>query len=146
MACSPYGARDEFRDIYESVYQHYHEVKGIALPYTAKVIKQYTRKKSSVSVLTSIRKPAGNPVEACQHLTLTARIPATTKLVGAKERPTENPPADAVYVKLGQAIQPFLDEYAGEGKWIVLDTGVYRLDAPLRIPSGIILTIRGRGR
>ncbi len=136
--------RDEFRDIYESVYQHYHDVKHIAMPYTARVINEHTRKTSSVSVLTGIRKPTGGQAEAYRKLTLTAMIPATTRLVGAKEKPVEDPPNDAVYVKSGDAIQPVLDRYAGEGRWIVLDTGVYTLDAPLRIPSSI--TLAGQGK
>ena len=144
-----YGAlstreRDKFRDIYESVYQHYHDLRQLTMPYTAKVISQHTRKTSSVSVLTGIRKLTGNQGEAREQLTLTAMIPATTTLVGAKEKRTEDPSADAVYVKSGTAIQPFLDQHAGEGRWIVLDTGVYILDDPLRIPSGI--TLAGQGR
>ncbi len=33
---------DKFRDIYESIYQHYKNTKGLLLPYTEKAIKQHT--------------------------------------------------------------------------------------------------------
>lgn len=135
--------RDKFRDIYESVYNHYH-VMGIDLPYTEKLIQQHTRKTSSVMVLTGIRKPIDNKIRPAVQLTLTAQIPATTSLSGAKEKSTQKPPVDAIYVKPENDLQAALDQYASTGKWIVLDTGVYVLAAPLRMPSGTILAGQGK--
>jgi len=40
-------AREKFRDIYESIYYHYHLVKGIAMPYTERALIK-TRATSSV--------------------------------------------------------------------------------------------------
>jgi len=138
-------ARDEFRDIYESVYNHYQGLMNIDMPYTKELIEQHTRKTSSVSVLTGIRKPIENQIRSTSDLTLTAQIPATKSLSGAKEQSAQKPPADAIYVKPEDDLQTILDKYAEEDKWIVLDTGVYTLDAPLHMPSGITLAGSGKG-
>ncbi|RPD38699.1 alginate lyase family protein [Chitinophaga barathri] len=129
-------AKERYRDIYESIYHHYHEVKGLDMPFTKRVMTEHTRKDSSLDVLTAIRAPM-------------KRQPGKTKFLpyadlrGALETPTAEAPASSVLIAPGGNIQEALDAAAGTGKWVVLDKGVHVLKAPLKMRSGV--TLAGKG-
>ncbi|MBO9152395.1 alginate lyase family protein [Chitinophaga sp. GCM10012297] len=129
-------AKEHYRDIYESIYHHYHEVKGLEMPFTKRVLDEHTRRDSAVDVLMGIRAPLKTkPVK-------TAFLPYAP-LRGALEKAVEEAPASSVVITPGGNIQQALDAAAGTGKWVVLDTGVHILKAPLKMPGGV--TLAGKG-
>jgi parallel beta-helix repeat protein len=128
-----------FRDIYEAIYQHY-KARGIEMPYTARVINEKTRAKSSEALLTSVRVPV---VEAKTAIPL--KVPATVILdAGALTTVTAQPAAGAIIVAPGDSIQAALDASVSKSKWVVLAKGVHVLRATLRMPSGVTLSGQGR--
>jgi parallel beta-helix repeat protein len=131
--------RDHFSDIYEFVYDHYHTVDGMEMPYTRKAADS-ARHRASVMVLTAIRAPrvAGRPAN---RPVLHAALPDST---GAGEEASAQPPSVATMVDTGGNIQAALDKNAGSGGWVVLAKGVYTLRKALRIPSGV--TLAGQGK
>ncbi|GHT88359.1 hypothetical protein FACS189474_3450 [Bacteroidia bacterium] len=134
--------KEPFRDIYESIYNHYLLEKGIELPYTHQVIDTKTREKSSVGVLTSLRANTAN-ASGTQSLVPEKRalLPSQT---GALDNATATPPQDAIFVHPGDSIQEVIDKYANTGKWIVLTEGVHTLSTTLMLKSG--LTLAGQGK
>lgn len=136
-------ARDRYRDIYESVLDHYTLEKGRDLPYTDKLIQKYTRNSSSIGVLTGLRYHPGKK-ETGQPLEFVSKVAAVTGLVGASDTPGMRPPANAVILSPGDAIQPALEAAAGTGKWVVLAKGIHVLKKALALPSGVILAGQGK--
>jgi len=128
-----------YRDIYESVYDHYHNLLGFEMPYTLKTI-ELTRPTSSAVLLTSLRKP---PLKnSLAHVQL-----SPGKLVrnaGALSGATVNPPANAVQVKEGESVQAALDASSAKGGWVVLAKGLHTITEPLRIPDRVTLSGEGR--
>lgn len=138
--------KDEFRDIYESVYEHYEKVKGIAMPFTGQLIRKYTRPNSSAGVLTGLRVPEwAMKIENKRPLEITskAKIPAAC---GALETANGNLPDAFVYIKPGKSIQKEIDKQSDSDtpKWIVLRKGVHTLKEPLRLKSNITLCGEGK--
>jgi len=130
-----------FRDIYEAIYQHYQN-KGIEMPYTARVIKEKTRPKSSFALLTSVRAPAK---AITPHHLMILKVPGNVILqAGALNTVTAKPPAGAITVAPGDSIQAALDASVSKSKWVVLAKGIHVLRAPLRIASGVTLSGEGR--
>ncbi|HEY4325072.1 MAG TPA: alginate lyase family protein [Mucilaginibacter sp.] len=131
--------RDKFRDIYESIYQHYIS-KGINLPYTARVILEKTRSKSTEALLSSVRVPTSTFEKKLTTLKAPSNIILTA---GALANATAKPPANAITVMPGDSIQAAINTSKGKGNWVVLAKGVHVLKSPLIIPSG--LTLSGEG-
>lgn len=131
--------RGKYRDIYESIYQHYH-ARGIEMPYTARIIKEKTREKSTIMFLSCVRAPLATSPKKTTVLTAPSGVILTA---GALLSATATAPADAVIVAPGDSIQAVLDANAGKGKWVVLAKGIHVVKVPLRIPSGI--TLAGQG-
>ena len=132
-----------FRDIYESIYDHYKSVKGIDLPYTKEVIDRYTRPESSAGFLTGVRKPAGNSFAELKPLSIPEYLLPTQ--TGALDEPTVKISVDsAVFVNPEESIQDAVDKYRGTGKQIVLSKGIHTLKEPLRIYSGTFLSGVGK--
>jgi parallel beta-helix repeat protein len=132
--------RGKYRDIYEAIYQHYH-ARGIEMPYTERVIKEQTRPKSSVALLTSVRAPLAG---VTPHYLMVLKAPANVILnAGALADATEHAPADAIIVAPGDSIQAAINASLSKGKWVVLAKGVHTLNATLKIPSGITLSGQG---
>src|SRR4029078_4297121 len=52
-------------------------------------------------------------------------------------------PDDEIVVKAGEPIQDALNKAAGKGQWVMLDTGIHKIPASLRIPSGVTLSGKG---
>jgi len=130
-----------FRDIYEAIYQHYQTI-GIEMPYTARVIKEKTRPKSSFALLTSVRTPAK---AITPHHLMVLKVPGNVILqAGALNTVTAQPPAGAITVAPGDSIQAALDASISKSKWVVLAKGIHTLRAPLHIPSGVTLSGEGR--
>ncbi len=130
-----------FRDIYEAIYQHY-QAEGIEMPYTARVIKEKTRPKTSFALLTSVRAPA--KIITPHHL-IVLKVPGNVILqAGALNTITVQPPVGAIIVAAGDSIQTALDASVSKGKWVVLAKGIHTLRATLRIPSGVTLSGEGR--
>ena len=136
-----YRRMDKFKDEYESIYHHYRDVKGIALPYTEKVIRERTRPTSSVGFLTAIKAPSKFRPQTLRPL-LTNDFIRPTVTGALKEKYTQSPDG-SVLVHPGESVQKAIDENKGTGKWIVLTKGVHTLEAPLKIYSGI--TLAGQG-
>jgi parallel beta-helix repeat protein len=132
--------RGKYRDIYEAIYQHYH-ARGIEMPYTARVIKEQTRPKSSTALLTSVRAPLTG---ITAHHLMILKAPANVILnAGALAAATINPPANAIVVAPGDSIQAAINASLTKGKWVVLAKGVHVVNVPLRLPSGITLSGQG---
>lgn len=135
--------REKFRDIYESVYHHYHFCKGIEMPYTADMIS----KKNSASLsylLTALRAPGGTAPQTFTPLSFSAAIPSVFSLVGAPLVTTARPPKGSVTVSPGSSVQAAIDANAGKGTWVILAKGVHTLSESLKIPSGT--TLAGQGK
>jgi parallel beta-helix repeat protein len=132
--------RGDFRDIYEAVYHHFTDIKGMSMPFTAKAVAQ-TRKQSTLEVLTAFRSPINyTPKKADQPLSLYPMI----GMRGAVDAATSLPPPNAIRVAPGDSIQQALNQAATTGGWVVLEKGVHTLSTSLQIPSGI--TLAGRGK
>lgn len=127
------------RDDYEYVYRHY-TAQGIELPFTKKAADA-VRDKASRSVLSSVRAPlAGKPVAK--------GIPkgsTVAEIAGAHALPVVIPGMEPGFIAVsrGESVQKAVDDAAGTGKWVVLDTGIHVLPATLKIPSGVILAGKG---
>jgi hypothetical protein len=129
--------RDHLSDIYEGIWQHYHFVKGLAMPATERAVAQ-TRAGKSWGALVLYRGPLAKPPVperplAASQFALEA---------GALAAPTATSPESASHVETGESVQAALDG-CPNGGWVVLEKGVFVLPAPLRIPSGI--TLAGQG-
>ncbi|WP_439482619.1 heparinase II/III family protein [Cyclobacterium plantarum] len=126
---SPRG-RGDFRDIYESVYQHYTSIKKMEMPYSGKAIEK-TRPSSSWYFLISHRAPfsSGTPTSSNDPLE-NART-----LTGAMKNPDQNIKEQDLVVRPGESIQKALDQAAGTGRKVFLQAGVYPLESTLLIPG-----------
>ena len=129
-----------FRDIYESIYDHYLHVKGVELSYTGKIIEKNTRSKSSLGTLTSLRYYTEGKKQAAVPFRVSSFIPFT----GAFDEVTSQFPSDTVMVHPGQSVQDAINRAAGKKTWVVLSKGVFALDAPLKIPSETVLSGQGK--
>jgi parallel beta-helix repeat protein len=129
---------NKFRDIYEGIYHHYHNIKGLEMPFTKRVIDEKTRRDSAVDALTGIRAPVKGAVK---KQTFISHAP----LRGALNEATAEAPASAIVIAPGGNIQAALDAAAGTGKWVVLEKGVHILKSALRMPGGVTLAGKGRG-
>lgn len=133
---------DRFKDIYESIYHHYKNTRGILLPYTEKVLEQYTRPKSSTGFLTAVKVPASNaPAQVSPFAEPDNFLKPTT--TGALKGISKELPTNSIFVKPGEPIQKTIDTYRGSGTWIILTAGVHTLEAPLKIYSGTFLSGQG---
>ncbi|MGN6510294.1 MAG: alginate lyase family protein [Chitinophaga sp.] len=128
---------NKFRDIYEGIYHHYHNIQGLEMPFTKRVIDEKTRRDSAMDALIGIRAPVNGAVK---KQTFVPHAP----LHGALDEATVQAPASATVIAPGGNIQAALDAAAGTGKWVVLDKGVHILKSPLRMPGGV--TLAGKGR
>lgn len=131
--------RGRFSNIYEVVYQHYHYVKGFEMPFTARVIEK-TRERQSAEVLTMHRGPAVN-MKMISDGTVSASKYAPG--AGAMASSSTEPPANSILIAPGEPVQAALDKAAGTGAWVVLEKGVHKVGAAVKIPSNI--TLAGRG-
>lgn len=135
------NVRGRYSDIYESVYQHYHDVKGMDMPYTRKAADT-SRSKSAIMLLTAVRASLINQSKFKANSLLKPRdVSAET---GAQLTATANQPNKSYRVSAAGAIQVALDSCAKTGGWVILDKGLFTLPAPLRIPGGV--TLAGQGK
>lgn len=135
------NVRGRFSDIYESVYQHYHDVKGIDMPYTRKAADT-SRSKSAIMLLTSVRAPLANSSKNAAGGPLRPSVIAVQ--AGAQSEATAKQTGKIYRVSSAAAIQTALDSCAKTSGWVILDKGLFTLPATLRIPSGI--TLAGQGK
>ncbi|GHT67144.1 hypothetical protein AGMMS50239_29800 [Bacteroidia bacterium] len=132
--------KDRFRDIYESIFNHYQTVKGIELPYTKAAIEKHTRPKSSVALLTALRAPLNyipTAVKQSVQPDPKAKSPMET---GALTVSTLTSSEGAILVRPGESIQEAIDK----NKFVVLEKGVHTLKEPLKMKSGV--TLAGKGK
>jgi len=136
--------RGRFSDIYESVYHHYHDIKGLPMPYTAKAADT-SGKRGGLNLLTSVR---AQRISSSKHLNTntTAADPGAVSLqAGAGDNaPAINTSSKVFKVSLSGSIQAALDSCANSGGWVVLAKGLYTLPASLHIPSGVTLCGQGK--
>lgn len=133
---------DEFRDIYESIFAYYKEVRGIELPYTMEVIQKHTRRESAAGLLTGMRKYSGLPDHLLRPLPSIDFLKPTE--TGALDKPIQEVSENSVIVNPGESVQGAIDQNKGNGKRIVLAKGVHTLKAPLKIYSGTTLSGYGK--
>jgi hypothetical protein len=133
---------DKYKDVYESIYDYYKNVRGIELHYTKNVIEKHTRADFPVGALTGLRKHAVSTTGNLKTLP-EADLLKSTK-TGALDKPTKEIPENAVVVKAGESVQDAIDKNKGNNKVIVLARGVHTLEVPLKIYSG--LTLAGYGK
>ena len=134
-------ANTRIRDIYETIYNHYRNVRGIDLVYSGEACKA-TRPRSSVGVLTTIKAPRGE-VKGLSSFVIPDFLRASQ--TGALLKgPAKQAYAASVIVQPDESIQAAIDANKGTGKWIVLAAGVHDLNEPLVMYSGI--TLAGEGR
>ena len=135
-------ANTRIRDIGESIYNYYRNVRGIDLVHTGEAIRTDTRSRSSVGVLTGIKAPKDEP-EELGGLVIPDFLKASE--TGALLKgPVLAAPEGSVIVQPGESIQAAIDVHKGTGRWIVLAAGVHELEKPLVMYSGI--TLAGEGR
>lgn len=132
-------ARGRFSDIYEGVYQQYHFVKGLGMPFTERALEK-TRAGRGWSTLTMYRGPLGMSQTNSGPL-----CPARqASQAGALAEPTVITPANAVIIAPGDSVQAAINSASTNGGYVLLARGIHVLPAPLRLPSGI--TLAGQGR
>lgn len=127
--------------IYEEVYQHYHFVKGLEMPWTERALKQ-TRPRSWAA-LTSYRGPIPDGSAPRPASAGPPRPSPIAANAGALAEPSGPAPKDAIVVKPGDPVQQAIDSLRGRGGWVVLARGVHRLPAPLKLASSV--TLAGQG-
>lgn len=133
---------DKFKDVYESIYAYYKNMKNIELPYTKEVLSKHTRPVFPVGVLTGIKKYPPSSNESVKVLPeLDFLGPSVT---GAQGNSTNVIPGNSVIVNPGESVQDAIDKSKGTGKTVVLSRGVHILKAPLKVYSNI--TLAGYGR
>ncbi|HTE27536.1 right-handed parallel beta-helix repeat-containing protein [Flavitalea sp.] len=125
------------RDDYEYVYRHY-TARGIDMPYT-KMAADSARSRSSRSILTAVRSDYGN--KTTNQLQL--KPVGIGYIAGAQVYKPGTVKQDAIIVHPGESVQAALNQSAGTGKWVLLKTGIHKLPATLKLPSGI--TLAGEG-
>ena len=127
--------RGEFRDIYESVFSHYTNVKKIAMPYTKEAVA-LTRTNSTWGFLVAQRAPVqlsaipenvNGPLENAREQT------------GARNSLNQLNEDEFIKVKPGQSIQKAIDNGSKTGKKILLEKGQHLLKESLKLPSNIHL-------
>jgi parallel beta-helix repeat protein len=130
---SPRG-RGAFRDVYESVYHHYTQLKNTHMPYTELAV-QHTRPTSSWYFLVANRAPVPQIAsDSAPPPLANARLQT-----GATENLDWNPKAGDLIVRPGESIQMALDETSGTGRKVWLQEGVYQLEETLLVPGGVHL-------
>jgi hypothetical protein len=148
--------KNKFRDIYESIYDHYKTVKGIEMSYTRELIEKHTRSKSSSVVLTALRASSDNlPVSRSHDLPVSRSsslpvfqshgLPVSPSETGALNAPAVTSPEGSIFIQPGESIQDAIDNNQNGNQWIVLAKGVHTLKEPLKIKSGITLCGQGKG-
>lgn len=130
------------RDIYESVYYHYHDIKGIELPFVKQMLGK-TRPKGSIGLLTS-RTGVSSPAKTFQQLQFSTHIFSTDSLTGAPALVKQEAPAGSVMVQPGESVQEAVDKATKQQGTVLLSKGVHKLPAALKISSNV--TIAGQGR
>lgn len=139
--------KNDFRDVYESVYEHYEKVKGIGMPFTGQLIQKHTRANSSAGVLTGLRIPEwAIKIDDKRPIAPSSKAKSPS-ICGALEIANTSIPAGSVYIKPGKSIQKEIDKQSDSDapKWIVLGKGVHTLKEPLKLNSDITLCGEGKG-
>ncbi|WP_339921829.1 heparinase II/III family protein [uncultured Cyclobacterium sp.] len=123
--------RGEFRDIYESVFAHYTEVKQINMPYTEKAL-DLTRPSSTWGFLESHRAPVKlvNQLDNVKEPLQKAR-----EQTGARLDLDLMDSEDFIKVQPGQSIQKAIVEGSKSGQKILLAKGQHVLMETLELPS-----------
>ena len=134
-------ANSRYKDVFESIYDYYRNVRGIKLAYLEETCK-VTRTRSTIGVLTAIKTPK-REFQELSKLVIPDFLKASQTgalLTG----PAKQVPDGSVIVKPGESIQAAIDANKGTGKWILLAAGVHDIEKPLVMYSGI--TLAGEGR
>lgn len=130
--------RNTTRDIYESIYSHYHDVKHLNMPFTLKMITK-TRPNSGLELLSGLNthQPAKVVFSDLPQPGLRAHI------VGiVPEQPQVR--SAAIIVRPGMSIQKAIDSAAHHQGLVHLADGVFTLGTPIVMRSGV--TLEGEGR
>ena len=134
-------SNSRFRDIYETMYNYYKNVRGIDLIYSGEACKS-TRPSSTIGVLTAIKAPKGEFKELSKlSIPDYLRASQTGALLNG---PAKKAPEGSIILQPGESIQDAINTNKGTGKWIVLAAGVHDLSVPLEMYNGI--TLAGEGR
>lgn len=131
-----------FKDVYESIYHHYYNVKGISLPYTEKVILNHTRPASSIGFLSSVKAPTGF-IFSLPLNNLTQQKYITPNETGALKSGGHRPTGESILVLPGESIQDAINSFRGSSGYVVLAKGIHIINEPLKLFSH--LTLSGQG-
>lgn len=133
---------EKFRDVYESVEDHYTNEKHLTLPYVQTLIEKHMRSKPSIGFLTGRRKPSAHQAKpsSLDYIPL----PAVRDIVGASIDAKEKKHRNAIVVLPGEPIQEALFQAASQGRMVLLKAGVHELKKTLYIPSDIEISGEGR--
>ncbi|MDA0709358.1 MAG: right-handed parallel beta-helix repeat-containing protein, partial [bacterium] len=133
--------RDRVSDIYESVYQQYHFVRGLEMPYLAQIIEETLVGRRSGRALTFHQGPLPDMKVKRTH----GPKPGDRAVgAGAQNKVQVQPPDTAIRIGPSDDLQAALNACT-EGSWVVLDAGIFTLNDTLKIPSGITLSGQGLG-
>jgi hypothetical protein len=134
--------RGRCEDYYEAAYEHYRFVKGIDMPFTAQAA-QKAREAGARTTLTFYRgQNAGKQKTRLPAPVVTTGMPSAGAQL-LKERPQHS---GATVISPGMEIQPALDALVSQGGGeLLLEEGLHLVPSPLRVPSGVTITGRGRG-
>ena len=133
--------RGEFRDIYESVFSHYTNVKKIAMPFTKEAVA-LTRPNSTWGFLEAQRAPVQ---QSAMSENFNDPLENAREQTGA--RPGLNQLNEDEYIKVnpGQSIQKAIDFGSKTGKKILLAKGQHLLKETLKLLSNTHLEGLGLG-
>lgn len=133
---------DTIKDIYQSIYDYYINVKGTELPYTKQFIQKHVHPAFSIGTLTGLKYHLVKSRQMMKTLPVPDFLKPTE--IGALNAPTRDIPSGSIRVNPGESVQDVIDRHKGSGKCIVLEKGVHILKAPLKIYSGITLCGYGK--
>jgi predicted alpha-1,2-mannosidase len=133
---------EKYKDIYESIYNYYTNVRGIEMPFTKEVILRHTRYQFPIGFLSGVRK-FSIPLKEKLDVLPSVDFLRSTK-TGALSQPSKDISIDCILVKVGESLQTVIDKNKGKNATILLDKGVHILDTTLKIYSGI--TLAGYGK
>lgn len=134
--------RDQLRDDYEYVHQHYRSI-GQSLPYTARVADSIRPRYARAS-LTSVRAPK-TLLNSKPSASPKGRTYGLSGICGAG---VSGPPASCpatIVVSPGESVQQALNSVSGGDRCIILKAGVHKIPETLKIPSNTTLMGEGKG-
>jgi hypothetical protein len=133
--------RGKCEDYYEAAYEHYRFVKGMSMPYTEQAVQRARDAGARTTLIFYRGQSAGKQKSELPAPVVSAGMPSA----GAQLPNGQAPHSGATAISPGTEIQTALDALAEKGGGeLFLEEGLHIAPSPLRLPSGVTLTGRGR--